>query len=96
MPECLAVDPADLIARAERLRSLGHEITPTAQGAERLLDELAAIGPDACAFVGRSFSSSWALSLHVLAGTLTEVSERLDAAAVTYAAFEELIAGAFN
>jgi hypothetical protein len=39
---------------------------------------------------------SWALALHVLAETLAEVGSRLDEAAVTYAAFEVLLAEAFG
>lgn len=96
MPECLAVDPSDLEARAAWLRALGAQVTPTASDAERLCDELAAVGSTAYARIGDRFSVSWALALHVLAETLAEVGSKLDEAAVTYAAFEVLLAEAFD
>ncbi len=96
MPSCLAVDPSDLAARATRLRVLGAHVTPTVSDAEALHAELASVGAAAYARLGDRFSTSWALALHVLAGTLTDLASRLDEAAVTYAAFDAMLAEAFG
>ena len=96
MAECVAVDPSDLITRAERLRSLGLAVAPTADDANHLIDELTSIGSSAYARAGERFASSWALSLTVLAATLESIGTQLEEAAVTYAIFEEMLAEALN
>ena len=96
MAECIAVDPSDLVTRAERLRSLGLAIAPTADDAERLIDELTSIGSGGYADAGERFASSWALSMSVLAATLESIGTRLEEAAVTYAVFEEMLVEAVD
>lgn len=96
MAECITVDPEELIRRATRLRSLGARIEPMAGDADRLADELAAVGSPAYGALGSDFSTSWQLAMQVFAGRLESVGDRLDAAAITYAAYEELLAEAFE
>ncbi|HUW02920.1 MAG TPA: hypothetical protein VMW08_11250 [Acidimicrobiales bacterium] len=96
MPECLAVDPADLEARAQRFHSLGRDLEPRRSDAEHLADELGAIGSPSYAEVGRQFSASWALALAFLVDGLDEIGARLDEASQVYRMFEGLLAEALD
>lgn len=95
MGECIAVDPNELRRRSEALRAIRTAVTPTEARLRALTVPLGAVGAG-WAFLGATFTERWLLTLAHVGGVLDDVATRLDRAAVTYEAYEELLAEALG